>query len=334
VRLLRASLRVDAGVQLPGEGALQLAVEVVAPPEPRPVALVCLPGGGMSRRYFDLQAPDDDSYSFAAQMAARGFICVLIDHLGVGDSSRPADSYALTADLLTRANANATEAVLDKLRSGRIFNALQACPKVTSVGIGHSMGAMLTITQQALTRGHRGIAVLGFSTRGLPEYLAGEARELAKDHAAARREVVRLARALFRTDYPVIGRTEDGASLYAGKTAEPAGVEAIKAAREPLLPVTAFMSMLPGNVAPEAAAIDVPVFVGLGERDMAGPPLDAPKAFSSSPAVTFQLLPGAGHSHFLFPARRQLFDQLALWAAGLYSPALTQKDDNAPSGLA
>ena len=75
------------------------------------------------------------------------------------------------------------------------------------------------------------------------------------------------------------------------------------------------MSMLPGNVAPEAAKIDVPVFVGLGERDMAGPPLEAPKAFTSSPAVTFHLLPQAGHSHFLFPARTGLFDRLAEWAA-------------------
>ena len=327
--LLRARLRVDAGVELAGEGALQVAVEVLAPPDPKPVALVCLPGGGMNRRYFDLQVPNDDSYSFAAQMAARGFICVLIDPLGVGDSSRPADSYTLTAEVLTGANAAATESILDKLKKGTLVKELTAIPKVASVGVGHSMGAMLTITQQALARQHRGIAVLGFSTRGLPEYLVGEARELAKDLVAARREVVRLARATFRTDYPVIGRTEDGASLYAGKTAEPAGVEAIKAARQPLLPVTAFMSMLPGNVAPEAAAIDVPVFVGLGERDMAGPPQDAPKAFTSSPAVTLEVLPGAGHSHFLFASRVRLFERLAAWALGL-----TQKDDNASSGRA
>lgn len=313
--VLRASFRVDAGVTLPGEGALQIAVDVVALENPRPVALVCLPGGGMNRKYFDLQAPGDDSYSFAAQMAARGFICVLIDHLGVGESSRPADSYALTAELLARANAHAAGLVLDKLGKGSAINQLAPIPKVTSVGVGHSMGAMLTILQQAEFRQHRAIAVLGFSTRGLPEYLMGEARELAKDPPAARREVVRLARATFREDYPWIGRTAEGATLYAGKTAEAAGIEAIKAARERLLPVPAFMSMLPGNVAPEAARIEVPVFVGLGERDMAGPPLEAPKAFTSSSAVTFQLFPGAGHSHFLFPARRELYDRMATWAA-------------------
>jgi pimeloyl-ACP methyl ester carboxylesterase len=179
------------------------------------------------------------------------------------------------------------------------------------------MGAMLTVLQQAEARQHGGIAVLGFSTRGLPEYLTPEVRELAKDPAAARRETVRLARAMFQEPYPKIGRTSDGSQLYAGLHAEPAGIQAIKAAREVLLPVPAFMSMLPGNVAPEAAAIDVPVFVGLGELDMAGPPLDAPKAFTASPAVEFVLLPKTGHSHFLFEARGELFDRLAKWAGSL-----------------
>jgi pimeloyl-ACP methyl ester carboxylesterase len=250
-------------------------------------------------------------------MADRGFISVLVDHLGVGESSRPKDSYALTGEVLAAANTHVLEQVLGKFRNGSLINGLQAIPKVISVGIGHSMGAMLTLLQQATAHQHAGIAVLGFSTRGLPEFISAEARELAPDHAAARRAAPRLARAMFGEDYPVIGRSAEGASLYAGKTAEPAGVEAIKAARAGLLPVPAFASMLPGNVAPEAARIDVPVFVGLGERDLAGPPLEAPKAFTGSPAVSFELLPGAGHSHFLFPARVRLYDRLAEWAAAL-----------------
>lgn len=318
MRLLNASLRLRAGVDLPGEGPLEIAAEVIAPEQPRPLVLCCLPGGGMTRRYFDLQAPGNDSYSFARQMAARGFISVLVDHLGVGESSRPKDSYALTAELLASANAQATAGVMSRIVNGSLISGLQAIPHATSVGIGHSMGALLTVLQQAQTREHAGIAVLGFSTRGLPEFISAEACALAAaDHAAARREAPRLARAMFGEDYPVIGRSAEGASLYSGKTAELAGVEAIKAARAGLLPVPAFMSMLPGNVAPEAAVIDVPVFVGLGERDLAGPPVEAPKAFAASPAVSFELLPGAGHSHFLFPSRQRLFDALARWASAL-----------------
>jgi pimeloyl-ACP methyl ester carboxylesterase len=319
VSLLRASFRVPAGVELPGEGALEVAVEVVAPADPQPVALVCLPGGAMTRRYYDLVPPGtgDDSFSFARQMAARGFISVLVDHLGVGESSRPADGYALSADVVSRANAAATETALSKLMEGSAINGLAAIPEVVSVGVGHSMGAMLTVIQQALARQHRGLAVLGFSTRGLPEYLTAEARELAKNPAAVHGELPRLARAMFVEDYPKIGRSSDGSQLYAGLHAEAAGVQAIKAARERLLPVPAYQSMLPGNVATEAAAIDVPVFVGLGELDIAGPPADAPKAFSGSPAVEFLLLPKTGHSHFLFGTRGLLFDALARWAATL-----------------
>lgn len=318
--LHRASLRVDSGVTLPGENTLEIAVEVIAPERPLPIALVCLPGGAMTRRYFDLMPPAQaggDSFSFARQMARRGFICVLIDHLGVGESSRPADGYALDAELLARANARATDAAMDKIRNGSAIKELAAIPDVRSVGVGHSMGAMLTIIQQAGFGQHAGIAVLGFSTRGLPEYLSPEARDLAKDPVAARREVARLARAMFREPYPNIGRSSDGSQLYAGLHAEAAGIQAIKAARERLLPVPAYLSMLPGNVAPEAARIDVPVFVGLGELDMAGPPLDAPKAFTGSPRVEFHLLPQAGHSHFLFASRAGLFDALAQWAQSI-----------------
>ncbi len=307
-------LQVDSGVTLPGEGRLEISLEILAPEKPLPIVLVCLPGGAMTRRYFDLQVPDDDSYSFARGMTARGFVCVLMDHLGVGQSSRPADGYALTPELLARANAHATDAVMQKLRDGSALPGLPALMNLVSVGVGHSMGAMLTIFQQARFHQHGGIAVLGFSTRGLPEYLSPEAKELAKDPPAARKEVARLARTMFREAYPNIGRTDDGAQLYAGKKAEAAGVEAIKSARERLLPVPAFMSMLPGNVAPESAQIDVPVFIGLGELDMAGPPQEAPKVFTASPRVTLEVLAGSGHSHFIFPARRQLFNSLDEWA--------------------
>lgn len=315
--VLSATFRVDAGVSVPGEGPLEIAVEVISPPQPKPVVLVCLPGGAMTRRYFDLRAEGDDSFSFAREMARRGFASVLLDHLGVGESSRPADGYRLTGELVARANAKATAAVLERIRNGTAINGLAPIPHVASAGIGHSMGAMLTVIQQATARQHAGIAVLGFSTRGLPEYLTPEARKIAVDLQAARREAPRLAEQMFREPYPKIGRTSDGSQLYAGLHAEPVGIQAIKAARERLLPVPAYESMLPGNVAPEAARIDVPVFVGLGELDMAGPPLDAPKAFTASPAVTFHLLPQAGHSHFLFASRHELFNALAAWATKL-----------------
>jgi pimeloyl-ACP methyl ester carboxylesterase len=171
---------------------------------------------------------------------------------------------------------------------------------------------MMTVLQQAAQRQHSAIALLGFSTRGLPEYLGPKLREL--DTAAQRAQLVDLTRGMFSEPYPEIRPSPQSSAIYSGAEAEPAGVEAIKAARDRLLPVPAFMSMLPGNVAPEAAAVTVPVFLGLGERDMAGPTHQVPAAFTGSGDVTLHILPKAGHSHFLFPARHGLFERLAAWA--------------------
>lgn len=314
-------LRLDAGVVLDGEPPLQVAASVYLPArvDDPAVALVCLAGGNMNRRYYDLQVADDDSFSFATQMTARGFLVVAIDHLGLGDSSRPADGYALTADVIAQANANATTEILARLRDGRLAGGVKALPSLRSVGVGHSMGAMLTVLQQARAQQHAGVALLGFSTRGLPEFVPDDVRMLAaSDVPALRARIAEFARRLFVEPYPRIrGSGGSNAALYGSAGADPRGVAALKAATDSLLPLPAFLSMVPGNVAPEAAQLDVPVLLMLGEHDMAGPPDEAPRALTSCPGVTLEVLPGAGHSHFLFEARSALFERLACWARSL-----------------
>ena len=51
-----------------------------------PAALVCLPGGTYTRRYFDLEVPGRPGYSFARDAAGRGFPVVSFDMLGTGES--------------------------------------------------------------------------------------------------------------------------------------------------------------------------------------------------------------------------------------------------------
>jgi pimeloyl-ACP methyl ester carboxylesterase len=316
------TLRLDSGVSLLGSGPLRVAVEVRAQcqisPDHIPAVLVCLPGGGMNRRFFDLmpggEAAGDISFSFARQMVERGFIVVLMDHLGVGESDRPEDGYALTSEVLVAANQQALQRVLAGLRAGSLLGDLPPLPQLVSIGVGHSMGAMLSLLQQSAHRPHAGLALLGFSTRGMPEYLIPEARSLGADTQAVRAALVRLAKATFTVPYPEVKPSPQSNALFAGVAAEPRGIEAIKAARDRMLPVPAFMSMLPGNVAPEAAQIDVPVFLALGERDIAGPPHQIPAAFPNSRDLSLHILPESGHSHFLFPARAGLFNRLSGWA--------------------
>jgi pimeloyl-ACP methyl ester carboxylesterase len=313
-------LRIPAGIGLDDGAPLHTAASVFLPESPSEAraALVCLAGGNMNRRYFDLHVEGDDTFSFAAQMTARGFVVITIDHLGLGDSSRPEDGYALTPDILAQANAHATAEIMARLREGRLAPDVPAIPALRSVGVGHSMGAMLTTLQQAQSHQHAGIALLGFSTRGLPQFVPEDVRALAADPPAVRARLVEFARRMFVVPYPRI-RSSGGnnADLYGSDAADPRGVAALKAATDCLLPVPAFLSMIPGNVAPEAARIDVPVFLGLGERDMAGPPVEAPRAFTSSPDVRLEVFAGAGHSHFLFASRIDLFDRLAEWAHSL-----------------
>lgn len=334
-------LRLDTGITLAGEPPLQIGASVWWPAQPAQAntLLLCLPGGNMNRRYFDLRPPPaggggdlrpddgDDSFSFAARMTARGCVVAALDHLGLGDSSKPQDGWRLTAELLVQANVAATAELLAGLREGRLSPELPPLPDLRSVGVGHSMGAMLTILQQHAAQQHAAIALLGFSTRGLPEYAPPAVRDAA-DPLALRPLLPQIARKMFGQPYPVIHAREAGgresgggrghnAELFGGKNADPRGIAALKAATDCVLPIPAALSMVPGNVAPEAAALTVPVFLGIGERDMVGPTHQVPAAFTGSHDVSLYILAETGHSHFLFPARTALFERLHAWLRAL-----------------
>ncbi|HEY0975508.1 MAG TPA: alpha/beta fold hydrolase [Solimonas sp.] len=326
-------LKLDSGIELPGElSALQVGASVWFPAQPAQATalLLCLPGGNMNRRYYDLRPPldggegdssaGDQSFSFAAQMTARGFIVAALDHLGLGDSSKPEDGWQLTAERLVDANAKAAATLLTRLREGRLADGVPALPALRSIGVGHSMGAMLTILQQHAARQHAAVVLLGFSTRGLPEYAPPGVKD-ATDPLAVRPQLAAIARKMFGSNpYPVIhsaNRSGNNTELFGSKKADPKGVAALKAATDCMLPVPAMMSMVPGNVAPEAATLDVPLFIGLGGRDMVGPTHVVPAAFPKCEDLTLVVLPETGHSHFLFPTRTALFDRLAVWARGL-----------------
>jgi pimeloyl-ACP methyl ester carboxylesterase len=309
------SFRAASGISLPGEGRLEMAVDIHFPKqliEPA-VMLVCLPGGGMNRRFFDLQPPesqDDGSFSFARHMTARGFIVASADHLGVGESSRPKDGYALSSDVLSQAADHIHGTIRVQVQS-HYGNALA---HLCSIGVGHSMGAMITVLQQAQHRSHQAIVLLGFSTRGLPEYVPQPLQELARDPVALRAQLATHARHMFKESYPRLQPTAESRSMFGSDRADARGVAALKVAgAEPVLPVPGFHAILPGNVAREAASIDVPVFLGVGDRDIVGAPGDMARAFQRSRAVASYVMPNTGHCHFLFASRFALFEAIAAW---------------------
>lgn len=335
----RTTLAIDVRAVAP-VGANDVVVDVFEP-EPvgdDPVVLCCAPGGGMSRGYFDLQAPPGfGNYSMAAHLVDRGFVVVTIDPPGIGESSVPDDGYALTPAVVADVHAYAFAEVLTRW------------PRAIAVGVGHSAGALLTVVQQARHRTYAALGLLGFANGGHvpaeptgPGAEAHDSRRRSRDSvrdpmAEARRErfgltvaelsmiddpealqrgIIELVRDRFGRPFPG-GGTTASEFLLGGMTVPQPVLETLGGVRSPLLAVVGLTSMIDGSIAPEMAAVDVPVFLGLGGRDIAGVPHDIPAQFPGSRDITLFVLPDAGHNHNIAPNREALWTRLADWVRGI-----------------
>lgn len=283
---------------------VHVVAEVIAPEGGgQPIGvLFCTPGGGMTRRFFDLPTPAGvPEASFARAMAARGFAVVLLDPLGVGESAVPADPFQLGPDLMARAGVVAVRRVLDDLRTGAASPDLQAWPAIRSIGVGHSYGALLSVVQQAQDPVHVALGLFGFHTAGLPHLLTPE--ELAITPRQVRAELADRTRVKHPTPY---------LDLQTRPSSQPVSVAT---ASVPVLSTMSLISRTPGIVAEEAAVLDVPVFLAFGDKDIHGPIEEAPKSYPNSPDVTLLMLPDTRHNHFVYPNRTLLFDRFGDWAA-------------------
>jgi pimeloyl-ACP methyl ester carboxylesterase len=301
------TLRVDVSDVAPA-GVHELAAEIFEPDEvgDEPVVLCCLPGGGMSRGYFDVQAPPEfGNYSMARHLADRGFVVVTLDPPAVGESDAPDDGYVLTPDVVADTDAAAFARVLEQW------------PRARPIGVGHSAGALLTVVQQARHRTYRALGLLGFGNGGHERFaLSMTELGVGEDPVALRAAIVDLTRERFDRPLPR-GSTATSDFLLGGMDVPPPVLEALGSVKSCLLAVVGLTSMIPGSVGPEMAAIDVPVFLGLGDRDIAGEPRGIPACFTGSHDISLFVLAGTGHNHNVSPAREQLWDRLAAWARQL-----------------
>jgi pimeloyl-ACP methyl ester carboxylesterase len=71
--------------------------------------------------------------------------------------------------------------------------------------------------------------------------------------------------------------------------------------------------MVPGSIAAELASIAAPVFVAVGDNDIAGPPHLIGGAFERCREFTLYVLPASGHNHNVAPTRALLWDRVADW---------------------
>jgi pimeloyl-ACP methyl ester carboxylesterase len=296
----RTSVRVSVGDVAPA-GIATVAARVILDPSrlgERPVVLCCFPGGGMSSRYFEL-----DGYDMAGHLAAAGFVVVLLDHPGVGDSDLPVDPWTLNPD---------TVAGIDAEAAGRAVAGL-GLTGATVLGVGHSMGAMILAHQQARHRPYSGLVLLGHSGRGLPEALNPAELAVAGDAERIRASLVDLCRDRFGR--PLALGTAGVRGMLVGPDLSPDAAAALATANAALLTLCGLAAMIPGSHTAELAAVDVPVLLGLAENDIIGPLHQAATYLTGSADVTSYILKEAFHNSNVAPNRRALWDRIAVWAA-------------------
>jgi Alpha/beta hydrolase family len=268
----------------------------------------CLPGGGCTSSYFDLVVDGDHtSYSMAAHLVDAGVVVLALDHLGSGVSSPLEDSFLLTPEILAASHHGAFTALLDRLRKGNLIPELPAVDSFVPIGLGHSMGAMITIVQQAKHGTYGAVVNLGAAGTGLPEYLGDPSWNTA-EAGADRPSLVDRARIQFST--PPTGP----APHFHADDVPPSVRAAFRGQQTNLLPSCALASMIPSFTDRERSAITVPLFLGFGEHDLSSDPRDGVGRYPSASDITLFVLAGSGHCTNQAGNRRRLWERLVGWA--------------------
>jgi hypothetical protein len=325
--MAKFDIRVAVGAE-PGlpDGA-ELAMTVHLPDARPPQALVfAYPGGALGRGYFDLQFAGYAGYSQAEHLTARGIGLVAVDHLGVGDSSALPDRADQTIEMLADANAAAVAEFCRRWRDGALITGLAGAELPRLAGLGHSMGACLLIAQQARQRCFAELVLLGFSARhtAYPALTGGGVLDIrfpsrGQDPVTSppsrlfTREEKRYTYFYGDVPAPLADADLDAALGPAGGTSAPA---ALVPWRSRTRPACASTMCSPGVVANEAALVDVPVFVGIGERDVIADPALELAGYPRVPDFTLVRIARMSHMHNFAGTRALLWDRIARWLAG------------------
>ncbi len=314
-------LRTRVTVVLPDPGAL---------PDP-PVVCFGFPGGGYSRGYFTFDMPGASGGGQAGWHADRGWVFVACDHLFVGESDAPSDPTRLTLEHVAAANHATVTEVMRRLAAGEVADDFPPITGAVTLGVGQSMGGCLTIVQQGQHRTYDGIGILGYSAIHTVLWMPPGTPDAGTAFVPRGSEVVLITAADDQTPQFAI----DDDSGLPGTTPGfhyddvprdvvdadmrdyPARGGKLPAWASATMPPCAISMLSPGVVAPEAAVITVPVFVGVGERDVVPDPRAEPGAYPRSPDVTVSVCPRMAHMHNMASTRERLWQRLHSWGNGV-----------------
>ena len=300
-------LELDVGGLGPA-GIEMLAADLYVPEgvESAPL-LVCFPGGGMTRVYFDLPEGLPGEWSMARYLADHfGIAVAVVDHPGVGESSVPEDPYILNPRVVAEVDHGAM--------SELVAHAMDLFEPTRFIGLGHSMGALIVAHAQWHHRSFDAVAFLGFGGAGLPEYLTRAELSYANNYARLEPVLAELVRERFGTAL-VPGSSTSSDMLNPGAIA--GARQLLATASAPLLALCGLASMIPGCSDAALASIEVPVFLGVGENDIAGDIAEVVALLTAAPSVETFVLAGAGHNHSISKNRTDLWDALGKWVVEL-----------------
>jgi len=306
------TVEVDVTDAVPFDDPQQVSTWVLTPevPAERVPLLFCLPGGSYSKAYWHLEVPGRPAYSFGEHLAAQGMLVVAVDHLGTGESTPHGGAVDLTPDVVAAANAAAFAEIVDRARHGTLVPELGPVTVGPTVGVGHSMGGMLSIFQQSLHGSFDAIAPLGYGTVGpIIDFGPGIPLPSYESIMAAGREGL-------LDNMPPLDRSTMR-SLFYWEDVPPDVIAADDLTLTNTPGVTGPLSIVPFIASDHARRVTCPVFIGLGERDSTIDHHDEARAYASSNDVTLFVLERSAHCHNTAGTRHVLWDRLARWVAAL-----------------
>ncbi|MBX5480736.1 MAG: alpha/beta hydrolase [Myxococcaceae bacterium] len=304
---------VDFYVDLPGIGNhLKVATRVYEPHngKARSVVQLALHGATYDGRYWEIPEINGVSYSYAEDMASRGYIVVVMDQLGAGQSDKP------DGDLFGLAEAgSALYQVGEQIRQhiGK-HRAL--------VYVGHSNGSVTSLWSQGIYGGADAVITTGWvhGYRGLP---------------VDPNDPV-FQQALSTPYIHLPGEARQGLFYFPPQT-DPDLIAYDNANLNNAMPRHQFLDLIgvhaditnlgPGGMTTltKTQLITVPVLVQAGNQDFAiapastvnDPPTEA-GFFPSSPSVTVQSLDQMGHSFNGHFTHDESWDAIDAWLTATF----------------
>jgi hypothetical protein len=275
-------------------GARVVAPATIDPKAETPV-VICFHGGGYDKRYYDMRIPGRTGYSMAEHFARRGAVVVAVDYLGISGSSRPPSPLNMNRQLFGAVQHAASALAFERARTGTLAAGLPPLRSIRRVGMAHSQGVMLTITQQVEHDSFDQVALVGYSVRGV--------------------RLTRLTGPMKQREdppgYSVVDRKALRVEYYMPDV--PADVIAADEAAGAPSPKMLGKEATAGKPSSDAHLLKVPLFVALAERDIAPEPHQELAAFTGCDDLTFLIVAGAAHSLNVATTRQVLWDHVLAW---------------------